>query len=345
MNDNAVQAALDLYDLGIVRNLCHHTGTAAKTWRVRTDRGVWLLRTRGSRTSTDELIAFDHGLRKHLVAHGVPTTEPVANRRGERFVRIDGVAMEVYELIPGRTLGQAKLSQIQAAAEMLARFHRAGENYDVGVPPVAQYRTIGLDEPSCRMESPDLLARVYEQLEARSKDQFQSARAMVSRWLPRLRKSFSDSIYEALPQTMTHGDYTLANLLFAQDDSVCGVFDFDWSRRAPRVRDVADGMFFVAGQRRTPLVAANIWSLTEAVDLSVSRCAHWLRSYHAVTPLTTSELAAIPLALGARWLSVRVEGMAKVPPADRLRFVFGNLVQPLAWLDTHWDEVVAEAHD
>ena len=343
MNDNAIQAALALYDLGAIRKVCHHSGTAAKTWRVRTDRGVWLLRTRGNRTATDELIAFDHGLRMHLVDGGIPTAVPVANRTGGRFVRIDGMAMEIYELLPGQTIGQARLSQIQAAAEMLARFHRAGQDYRVEIPPVAQYQTVGIDESSHRMESPDLLSLVYETLETKAEGTFQSARAMASRWLRRLIEDLPDSVYQALPQTMTHGDYTLANLLFARDDSVCGVFDFDWSRPGPRIRDVADGMFFVAGQRRTPLVPANIWSLTEAVDLSVSRCAHWLRSYHAVSPLTTAELAAIPLALGARWLSVRVEGMAKVPPTDRLRFAFGNLVSPLAWLDAHWPAVAAEA--
>ena len=135
---------------------------------------------------------------------------------------------------------------------------------------------------------------------------------------------------------MTHGDFTLANLLFAPDGSVCGVFDFDWSRRGPRVRDIADGLFFVAGRRRTPLQAGSIWSLTEAVALRPARCAAWLGSYTTVSPLTPAEWNAIPLALAARWLSVRVEGMAKVPPEDRLRFAFGNLIPPLRWLDAHW---------
>jgi Ser/Thr protein kinase RdoA (MazF antagonist) len=306
---------------------------------VKTDRGAWLLRTRGSRTSTDELIAFDHGLRQHLVQRAIPTAEPVPNRAGARFVRVDGMAMEVYELLPGRTIGQADLTQIRSAAELLARFHRAAHDYLADMPPVAQYRTLGLDQASPRMESPALLARVYGRLAEDARIRFPVARTVATVWLGRLREEFPDTVYDALPQTMTHGDFTLANLLFAPDGAVCGVFDFDWSRRAPRVRDVADGMFFVAGQRRTPLVAGNIWSLTEAVDLTVPRCVHWLRSYHAGNPLTAAELAAIPLALAARWLSVRVEGMAKVPPEDRLRFAFGSLSQPLVWLAERWGDV------
>ena len=48
---------------------------------------------------------------------------------------------------------------------------------------------------------------------------------------------------------------------------------------------------------------------------------------------------ASSLALAARWLSVRVEGTAKVPEAERLRFCFGNVEGPLAWLEDNWPTV------
>jgi len=330
--DERIEAALANYDLGTVQKIDHHSGTAAKTWRVATDRGSWLLRTRGSRTSSDGLIAFDHGLRAHLVNNGIPTAEPVRTRAGEGFARVGRHAMEVYALHSGHTIGHADLLQVGAAARMLAAFHRAGADYLADPPPVAQYRTLGLDTASVRMESPELLALLYDRLSQEAGTRFAKAQSVANRWLARLQKELPDGVYYQLPQTMTHGDFTLANLLFSDVGSVCGVFDFDWSRRGPRVRDVADGMFFVAGQRRTPLMAANIWSLTEAVELSTDRCAAWLESYQQSNPLSPAEVAAIPLALAARWLSVRLEGTAKVPPEDRLRFTFGNLAEPLEWL-------------
>lgn len=337
--DERLQQALAAYDLGTVRSVYHHAGTAAKTWRVETDRGSWLLRTRGSRTSSDELIAFDHGLRAHMVRRGVPTAEPVPNQAGTPFVRIGETAMEVYRLLPGRSIGKAGIREIAAAARLLAQFHQAGEDYRAEVPPVAQYRTLGIATATTRMESPELLGQVYTRLDREAGRRFPRVRAVARRWLDRLREEFSDAAYQSLPQTLTHGDFTLANLLFAPDGNVCGVFDFDWSRRGPRVRDLADGLFFVAGRRRTPLQAGSIWSLTEAVELLPPRCAVWLGSYTAINPLTPGEWNAIPLALAARWLSVRVEGTAKVTPEDRLRFAFGNLIPPLRWLDAHWAEV------
>jgi Ser/Thr protein kinase RdoA (MazF antagonist) len=189
------------------------------------------------------------------------------------------------------------------------------------------------------MEDPSLLACVYRQLAAApGHSAFAPALDTAWRWLERLEHDFGAPVYSRLPHTVTHGDFTLANILFL-GGRVSGVFDFDWARWAPRVRDLADGLFFISGQRRTPLVASDIWSLTEAVELSVPRVECWLDSYEAVSPLADRELACLPLALAARWLSVRVEGMAKVPEADRLRFALANLREPLDWLEAHWPEV------
>lgn len=336
-----IRTAWAAYDLGPIRAAAHHAGTAARTWRITTDSGQYLLRTRGARTSSGELVACDHALRRHLLAAGIPTAAPLPARDGNTCVRVGGKVLEVYPVVPGATLAEAGPPEIAAAARMLARFHAAAAGFAPvrGLPPVAQYRTLGLGETSTRMEDPRLLARVYASLaRAPGSAAFPGALAAARRWLERLRREFGDPVYGRLPHTVTHGDFTLANLLFL-DGRVSGVFDFDWVRWAPRVRDVADGLFFIAGRRRTPLVPGDIWSLTEAAELSVGRAECWLRSYEAAAPLEPAELRSVPLALAARWLSVRVEGMAKVPEPDRLRFALGNLCEPLDWLDAHWEEV------
>jgi Ser/Thr protein kinase RdoA (MazF antagonist) len=341
-----IASALQAYDLGPLRTAVHHAGTAARTWRLTTASGEYLLRTRGSRTSAAELIAYDHALRRHLLAAGIPTAAPLATREGSTTTRVGERALELYAIVPGAPLAAAGLAEIAAAARALAAFHAAAASFPLAqaLPPVAQYRTLGLEQTSQRMEDPALLQRVYAGLAATAGTASQApALALAQAWLERLRRHFSATVYSHLPQTVTHGDFTLANLLFLEGQ-VSGIFDFDWARWAPRLRDLADGMFFIAGERRTPLVAADIWSLTEAAQLSVPRCARWLRSYDECAPLRPDELACLPLALAARWLSVRVEGMAKVPEAERRRFALGNLAAPLEWLDRHWPEVLAALH-
>lgn len=338
---DVIRAALQAYDVGRLRDAVHHAGTAAKTWRVVTTAGSYLLRTRGSRTATDELIAYDHALRRHLLAAGIPTAAPLPTRAGRTFTRVGDQALELYAIVPGAPLLHAGLPEIAAAARALAAFHAATRDFALAqtVLPVAQYRTLGLEAVSERMESPALLTRVYDQIASRSGCQdFAAALAQARRWLERLRREFGDDLYGSLPHTVSHGDFTLANILFV-GDRVTGIFDFDWARWAPRIRDVADGLFFISGQRRTALVAADIWSLTEAVELSSERALYWLHSYQEMAPLTSREVDCLPLALAARWLSVRVEGMAKVPESERVRFALGNLAGPLSWLETDWAKV------
>lgn len=340
-DDELIRRALQAYDCGAVQEARYHAGTAARTWRVTTDRGSFLLRTRGSRTSTDELIAYDHALRRHLLAAGIPTAAPLATRNGQTCTRLGDKALELYAIVPGAPLTHAGTAEIAAAARALAAFHAASRDFALAraLPPVAQYRTLGIDTAAARMESPALLALIYDRLAAEAGSGiFADGLAVAQRWLKRLRRDFGDDVYNALPHTVTHGDFTLANLLFI-NGRVSGIFDFDWARWAPRIRDVADGLFFISGERRTPLVAADIWSLTEAAELSPARVLCWLESYQDVAPLEPRELDCLPLALAARWLSVRVEGMAKVPETERLRFALGNVAGPLDWLAAHWGEV------
>ena len=340
-----VRRCLDAYDVGALVDWESHGGTAAGTWRVRTERGLWLLRTRGVRTSGAANVAFDHGLRRHLAASDIPTACPVRARDGRGCVQVNARTMELYPWVRGRCLAAADDALLPRVAGFLARFHQVSMQFPLArsLPPVAQYSTLGVSDPDTRMENPELLARIYGDLSARVDAADYAEAVVVSRaWLARLLDRFGRERYEMLPHTVTHGDFTLANLLFDRRGAVVGVFDFDWARWAPRIRDIADGMLFIAGQRQSPLRAGDIWSLTEAPSLRLDRCSAWLRGCQALTPLSPEEVRALPLAAAARWLSIRVEGVAKVPDSDKLRFCFGNLAAPLLWLDTNWAAVARE---
>ena len=343
------------YDLGELRGLHGHGGTAGKTWRIETDSGVWLLRMRGARTSSDEAVAFDHGLRRHLIERGVPTAAPVSARDGRTFTRVDENTYEIYPFITGRTLAQADAAQLRNAARALARFHQAAaacperdrRAYPLArsLPPLAQYATIGFEQQSDRMEDPDILAAIYADVESHPEASgFGDAAEVCRGRLQRLHHEYDRATYDALPMTVTHGDYTLANLLFDDADRVAGIFDLDWARWSPRVRDLADGMYFIGAVRGAPLHSGDIWSLTETADFDAERCTTWLSAYHKIAAISRGEMDAIPLAFAARWLSVRVEGMAKVPPEDRVRFCFREITEPLRWLDENWP-LVAESLD
>jgi len=333
-----IRHVLAAYDLGELHRFRRHGGTAAGNWKVETACGTWLVRTRGARTSSDEALAFDHGLRRHLVQHGIPSAAPVTARDGCTFTRLGGKTYELYPFIGGRQLERASAEMVASAARALAQFHQVAARYPRArhAPSLAQYATIGLNRSSNRMEDPELLAAIYDRL---SSPEFEEAQGLCRRWLERLCTQFDRQTYEALPKTLTHGDYTLANLLFDDAEQVVGIFDLDWARWAPRVRDLADGMYFIGAVRKTPLRPDDIWSLTEAAQFDLPRCVTWLNACQETAPLLDAEMAMIPLAFAARWLSVRVEGMAKVAPKERLRFCFREIAGPLEWLERNWQQV------
>ena len=45
------------------------------------------------------------------------------------------------------------------------------------------------------------------------------------------------------------------------------------------------------------------------------------------------------MAFAGRWLSIRLEGMAKVDATDRFRFFSRGVEGPLLWLDRHWEDL------
>ncbi|MCC7493363.1 MAG: phosphotransferase [Fimbriimonadaceae bacterium] len=312
-------------------------GTAGRTWQVVSGGQRFFLRRRGPRTAGPARIAFDHGLRDHLVAHGFPTVAPLPTITGDRAV---ATAEGVYELYPWVTgepysAALAELARPQVA-RCLATFHRLAAAFRGACEPLVPQWTHYADPiaPRRRFDDPAGLAAAVEQVAARWARPGDGARlTALRRWLAWWTAAWSDAAHDALPAGVIHGDFNGANLLLQPDGRVAGVFDFDWAWRAPRVRDVGEALLFF-GARRDALSGGDIWSLTACPRFEPAPLQQWLAAYHAVAPLTPAELAAVPLALCGRWLACRTEGVMKVPEPQRVRFLTLALDVPLRWCDT-----------
>ena len=328
------------YDIGTVDQLVAAGGTAGKTWRVATAGGDYLLRLRGTRTSTQAHLEYDHGLRAHLVARGVPTACALLTRQGAQWVHSSGRVYELYPLVKGRPFDPHYPQELARAAEALAAFHRAAQDY---VPPaswhqvVAQYTTLGFsDEVSDRMDDPRLQRLNLQGV--RTLAQTSEGAQLVDRCIARvegLMRTYGGAAYGQLTGYVIHGDYTPANVVYTLDGEIAGIFDFDWSMHGARCLDVAYGLCFFATEPRE-IDASDIWSLTDAADLTVARCAAFLRAYHIAWPLDAAEIDTIPHAFCSLWLSKRLEGMAKVAPDQRFRFFSRGIERPLIWMDDNW---------
>ena len=333
-----LQAVLAEYELGTIYSVTGAGGTAGRTWKVRTSTGDYFLRLRGLRTSSEARLLYDHGLREHLIARGVPTVSAVRTRTGERWVRTKGRVYELYPFVVGRQFRPESEGEIAEAARALAEFHRAAADYRPQVQePVAQYTTLGFsDEVSDRLDDPRL--QLVNMLKVREMASSKHERELVDRCIARVRalmRSYAGTKYDRLAGWVVHGDYTPANLLFSEEGEVVGIFDLDWAMPGTRCRDVADGLYFFASVPRR-IDPSDIWSLTEAADLDLDRCTIFLEAYHEVAPLLRHEVDAIPYAFAGRWFSVRLEGMAKVDASERFRFFSRDIEKPLLWFDRNW---------
>lgn len=333
--------ALAAYDMGEVCRVTPAGGTAGKTWKVSTCTGDYFLRLRGVRTSSEARLIFDHGLRDHLVDLGVPTVAAIAAIDGSRWIRRNEGVFELYPFVEGRSFNSNNPIEIANAGRTLAEYHKAASEYPSQQPEsIAQYTTLGFSNAvSDRMDDPWL--QKANLVAVRELADTADGQRVVDRCLARadnLIDRYSAEAYDGLTGWIIHGDYTPANLLFSKAGDVVGLFDLDWAMPGVRCRDVADGLYFFATAPRD-IRSADIWSLTEAMAFDPDRCQIFLEAYDQVAPLSSGELEAIPLAFAGRWLSIRLEGMAKVDRAERFRFFSRGVEEPLCWLDQNWDHL------
>jgi len=343
MTDIDPVGILEHYEIGTAQEIRAAGGTAGRTWKVLARSGTYFLRLRGVRTSTEARLRFDHGLREHLAAGGVPTATAIRTRTGAQWVRERDRVCELYPFVEGRAFRSESETELANAARALARFHTVAASYSppsAENEPVAQYTCLGFsDAVSARMEDPDLQLTNLQAVRelADDADQRTAVDWAIER-VQRLSETYAGPAYEPLTGWIIHGDYTPANLLFSEDGLVRGIFDLDWAFPGARVRDVADGMYFFA-RRPRKIDTGNIWSLTDAAAFDAARCRAFLQAYNAETPLTAAEKTTIPAAFAGRWFSIRLEGMAKVPADERIRFFSRGIRKPIRWLDAHWHEV------
>jgi len=339
MAQDETAQVLAAYEVGEVLALVPAGGTAGRTWKLTTPQGEYFLRRRGPRTSGEARLAFDHGLRAHLVAQGVPTAAALRTLDGQLWLRRPEGVYELYPFVVGRAFDPQRPAEMENAARVLARFHLAAAKYrPEGHPePIAQYTTLGFSAAtSDRLDDP-LLQR-ENLLAVRGLAANPDEQALVDRFLTRVdeqERHYAGAAYASLSGWVIHGDYTPANLLFSLLGEVVGVFDLDWAVPGVRCRDVGDGLYFFATLPRH-IDPSDIWSLTDAAQFDPERCTRFLRAYQEVAPLAPAELDAIPRAFAGRWISIRLEGMAKVPAGERFRFFSRQAEEPLRWLDENW---------
>lgn len=322
----ATQAAVFFLGEDIVKVQPLNAGTANISFLVQDHNGnEYVLRRRSPKYANSVFAAYETEYLTYLAAGGLPVPMHMTAPDGSLFCHLDSTLWQISQLIKGSPFS-GSLMQIREAGYFLARMHNAA----AGFIPIHEREHM-------RYEHPDLLLTQYELFLRSCPPSSCCCKRFgwVERLIERLMKTLPDDIYCKLPQEHIHGDYHSSNLLFL-NDAVSGVFDFDRSSLQARLRDVADGVIFFGSIRKSSIDDRNIISLTQGFrpDHTLSRI--FLQSYQdgLIVPQTSDEIKLLPDFIAARFLGMRLDGMAKLPEQKRRFMLDRDIEEPLGWLDT-----------
>jgi homoserine kinase type II len=292
-------------------------------------------------------IGFEHALLKHLHDKGFElSAQVVYTRDGQSWVRAATAGRRpfpqfwaLFTYLDGEdayswTHNDLTLSEFASAAEILARFHGAGQDF---VKPV--------DADRAQLPIVKFLPRI--------KDTFSAClrRAGGRRCDLLFRARFNDIAaaidacceaagrFEGMPELPVHGDYHPGNLKYAGGRAV-GLFDFDWSKIDYRLFDVALALVYFCA----------VWDDCGTPELLVHRMQHFLRVYDqacgCVPPLCEQEYAGLEAMLAAANLYVLNWDVADFYQADApddaqyLTYLRHN-IGLMDWIQAHGQDIRA----
>jgi len=317
-------AVLEHYDLGGDGRLTSLGGTASPKVLVHTAEGDFILRCRPAEAASPEFTAYDHALRSFLADQGFPAPRPVPTRDGRTYVELRGAVFELSESLPGGYCPDLSLAQLAETGRALARLHELGKRFR----HPGKRHFVREDHISVLQPLLDELGRLPNlPLDRRELTTLEREVADVS-------AALDGGLYDALEQSVIHGDFHPGNVLY-EADRLTAVLDYDYAAPGATLRDLGDGLMFFASTHARPVDPADIWSLAQPWRIDEKRTAAFLRGYVSVRPIPPY-WPQITLLMLSRWFQVRLRGARKVALDQKVRFVFADLWPPVQLLKRHY---------
>jgi len=248
-------------DLGPLQSLRPCAGGIENTnYFAETNSGAYVL-TLFERLSFEQL-PFYLQLMKHLAERGIPVPNPSPDKSGQILHSLKGKPSAVVNKLRGASElapSQAHCTQVGA---MLARMHRAGQDFNVHQPNLRSL-------PWWNSTLPAILPHVTPE-----------QRSLLLSELAYQNHIAATSDYKALPSGIVHGDLFRDNVMF-EGGELTGFFDFYFAG--------CDKFLFDIG------ISLNDWCVDlQTCQHDAARADAFLSAYHAVRPLTAHERKLLP---------------------------------------------------
>jgi homoserine kinase type II len=259
--DDELRAFIALYDIGEVLS-CKGIaeGVENSNFLVTTERGNFILTLYEKRVAAEDL-PFFIALMEHLAAQGVPCPTPVKARDGSALRELCGRPAALVTFLAGMWPRRIQTFHCAAVGAALAGLHRAGASFGMTRAndlSVAGWRRL---YEACRSRAAEVQPQLAGELEAEL--------AQVEAEWP-----------HDLPTGVIHADLFPDNVFF-RDREVSGLIDFYFACTDFLAYDLA--------------ICLNAWCFEADGSLNVTKARLLLEGYRRVRPLSSAELAALPL--------------------------------------------------
>ena len=268
-----ILAAFPLTEPAIVRRF---EATRNEIWLIEDKRGQCYVLRRNLQHANRERIEFQVRFQRHLLKHGLPTSEIVDAISGDSVV-VDshGVPWVLFTFVEGDEFDFARGEEVLEAARRLAQFHLIAETFP-GTSVTLDYQEPYRQWWACADENLHELEKMYAGLPV------QGELSYVRDYWTRVLAEWPVARLDALPVGWLYGDYHGRNMVFV-DDELRGLFDFDDIERGPLVYDVARGVHMFAREKRG----------SHTIRPDIARA--FIGAYAGSHALSDEERAALPM--------------------------------------------------
>ncbi|MEM9214167.1 MAG: phosphotransferase [Cyanobacteria bacterium P01_F01_bin.150] len=119
----------DCYPIGSVQNVQTLTGGEwNQVIRLICDKGAFVLRI-SHPTQTQAALAYEHQLLQFMGQRISEVPSPITSHRGSTYLCQDNLLLTLFPFMPGRGLDRKSEAECTCAAQMLARLHQIGLEY------------------------------------------------------------------------------------------------------------------------------------------------------------------------------------------------------------------------
>jgi Ser/Thr protein kinase RdoA (MazF antagonist) len=292
-----------------------------------------VLRKRSHKYSSVLQIRFEEEYLRHVYSKGVPVPVPLKDKNGDCWFNLDKGTYQLYPYISGRDFVCKNSSDVLQGGAFLGKLHLAVKDF----VPKNERILPRYDDPSVIL---DVIYKTVAQNTFEITKEEKGVLDYVIRQAIFIKKKMPDLKYNLLPKLVIHGDYHPANVKYEKEE-ICGLFDFDWISRQPRIRDVADGIIFFSSKRKENIRGNDIFSLTSGYVMDMERARIFIKAYekNVNIPLTSEENQYLLYFILARLIHSRVQALQKIPLNRSVEMLTLGMEVILKWVNENWCKI------